>query len=323
MKGIKKILLIPVRILSFFVSAISWVATKINEWLMDLCLFVLHQYQKVIPWLRKQEKIERFFLHQKEKPERLLLVALYALIVISIVNLVSPQPFFQASEGHVQDPIIIEENDEEVVETPSNNGEDEHSHEESEYQGTDVTQIDLSSYIVQNSDTVAWLQVDSTNINYPVVQTINNTYYLNHTFSRNVSQIGWIFADYRVSFPDLGRNTIIYGHNRLNGAMFGSIPKMRTQAWFQQSNHRIRLITTTKTYIFEVFSVYEIPEEVYYLQTKFTDDDAYLTFLNTLKRRSEFNFNVNLQATDKIITLSTCADGNVNRQVVHARLLAS
>ena len=55
MKGIKKILLIPVRILSFFVSAISWVATKINEWLMDLCLFVLHQYQKVIPWLRKQE----------------------------------------------------------------------------------------------------------------------------------------------------------------------------------------------------------------------------------------------------------------------------
>ncbi len=185
-----------------------------------------------------------------------------------------------------------------------------------------VVNLNLNDLKKINSDTIAYLKVESTNINYPVVQTNNNEYYLSHSFNKNKSQEGWIFLDYRNNINNLDKNTIIYGHNRLTGTMFGTLKNLLKSSYQKNNNHYIYLTTENNNYVFEVFSTYITNNESYYLKTIFQNDNDYLDFLNTLKSRSTYNFNIDLNSNDKIITLSTCSGSN-NRMVVHAKMIYS
>ena len=72
----------------------------------------------------------------------------------------------------------------------------------------------------RNSDTIAWLKINGTNIEYVVVKGKDNDYYLNHNFEKQNNSAGWIFADYRNKFDFTDYNTVIYGHNMKNDSMF-------------------------------------------------------------------------------------------------------
>ena len=74
----------------------------------------------------------------------------------------------------------------------------------------------------KNDDTVGYLMVNNTKINYPVVQASTNSYYLNRDFNKRKNSMGWIFMDYRNNPTNLDKNTIIYGHNIKQGIMFGT-----------------------------------------------------------------------------------------------------
>ena len=128
--------------------------------------------------------------------------------------------------------------------------------------------------------------------------------------------------DYRNNINNLDNNTIIYGHNRLTGTMFGSLKNLLNKSYQESTNHYIYLTTENNSYVFEVFSTYIISNESYYLKTNFKNDTEYLEFLNTLKSRSTYNFNIELNSNDKIITLSTCSGSN-DRMVVHGKLIYS
>ena len=84
-------------------------------------------------------------------------------------------------------------------------------------------EVNFTELLKKNPDTVGWIKVDGTKVNYPIVQAEDNDYYLSHAFNKRSNAGGWVFADYRVDFKDFGRNTIIYGHNMNNKTMFGSI----------------------------------------------------------------------------------------------------
>ena len=183
--------------------------------------------------------------------------------------------------------------------------------------------VDFSELLKRNSDTVGWINVNNTNINYPVVQTNNNDDYLHKAFDGSKNQAGWIFADYRNDMKNFDKNTIIYGHSRLNKTMFGSLFNVLNESWYSNKyNQIIRFSTPTENTMWQVFSVYKINLESYYLQVDFDNDSQYLEFLNTLKSRSKYNFNVSLNENDKIITLSTCSDAaGTGRIVLHAKLI--
>ena len=172
-----------------------------------------------------------------------------------------------------------------------------------------------------NKEVVAWILVDNTKINYPVVQTINNDYYLNHDITGTLTSSGWIFMDYRNSYKMDDENTIIYGHNLINQTAFGSLSTLFTEEWYRESNHTIVMVNPKETLIYEVFSTYYIDPEIYYLQTNFATVEEYLTFLTILKNRSIYNYSVNVSQKDKIITLSTCTDDNRGRKVIHGKLI--
>lgn len=181
--------------------------------------------------------------------------------------------------------------------------------------------VDFNSLINKNQDTVAWIQVNNTNINYPVVQTTDNDYYLHHAFDRSNNEAGWVFMDYRNNPVDLSNNTIIYGHGMKNNTIFGTLRYVVDNWWYTNvDNHIVKLSTPTENTLWQVFSVYTIPEESYYLQTVFNNDEDYIEFLHKLKSRSFYDFNTQLNEKDKIITLSSCYNNEL-RVVLHAKLI--
>lgn len=204
----------------------------------------------------------------------------------------------------------------------TNNVKQEETIVDSSYINTNFISVNLNYYTSKNNETVGWIQVNGTNINYPIVQHEDNNFYLEHDFYKRKTNIGWIFADYRNNMENLNNNTIIYGHNLINRTMFGSLPYMLNKNWFNSKNNQyIKLSTKTSNTIWQIFSVYKIEPTTDYLQSVFNSIENYQKFLNTLKNRSIRDFNVNLNYTDKIITLSTCDDTGTKRVAVHAKLI--
>ncbi len=190
-----------------------------------------------------------------------------------------------------------------------------------DYINVPLISVDFNNLLAKNNDTVAWIQLNNTNINYPVVQTTDNDYYLHYAYDKTYNEAGWVFMDYRNNPNNFDQNTIIYGHGMNNNTMFGSLRYIVENWWYtNQENHTVKLSTPTENTLWQVFSIYTIPEESYYLQTKFNGDEQYMDFLNTLKSRSIYNFNAELNPQDKIITLSSCYNNEL-RVVLHAKLI--
>jgi len=189
------------------------------------------------------------------------------------------------------------------------------------YVTTPLIDVDINKLREENNDTIGWIQIAGTNINYPIVQTNDNDYYLNHDYYKNANTGGWIFMDYRNDIEKLSFNNIIYGHRRANKSMFGSLKNVLTDEWLSNSdNHIIKVSTTNYNYLFQVFSVYAIPNETYYIQTNFNSDEDKNYFINTILERSSYNFNTEINIDTNILTLSTCHNDS-DRLVVHSKLI--
>ena len=191
-----------------------------------------------------------------------------------------------------------------------------------DYIKINLLEVDFNELLKKNPDTVGWIEVKGTNINYPIVQTTDNSYYLTHAFDKTKNEAGWVFMDYRNDAVNFNQNTILYAHSRLTGSMFGSLKNILESSWYtNKNNHIIRLSTPTENTMWQVFSVYTIPKESYYITPNFNSNEAYQEFLNTMKSRSEVEFSAEVNTNDKILTLSTCKDNFGNRVVMHAKLI--
>lgn len=192
--------------------------------------------------------------------------------------------------------------------------------EEQTTETEEIYKIDFNALKQVNSETVAFLKVNGTEIEYPIVKTINNDFYLKHSFNKTYNAAGWIFADYRNKLDDSDKNIVIYGHNRKNGTMFSSLRNILKKEWYNNpENLKIQFVTENEELVYEVFSIYQIEKETYYLQTDFNNDKEYSSFIKTLKSRSIKDFGIELTSENQILTLSTCANDNNYRVVLHAK----
>jgi sortase B len=172
-----------------------------------------------------------------------------------------------------------------------------------------------------NDDTVGWLTVNNTNINYPVVQASDNDFYLKHDYYKNENRHGWVFMDYRNNKNDLDKNTIVYGHNLANQTMFGTLRYSLNSYWYKKTSNQIITYNSLKANMrWQIISIYTIPVTTDYLITSFGSDNEYLNFLNMIVSRSIYDFGQNYDVNDKILTLSTCS-GSTKRLVIHAKLI--
>lgn len=259
----------------------------------------------------------------KKWPWVLLLIVLFAIIVVCLVKIVFWLKDNKTTSEVVNDITnntnIEEKQDDENTELV--NKEEDTTSDYWYYIKFPLIDVDINKLKEKNSDTVGWINVNNTNINYPYVQGKDNNYYLDHSFDKKYNEAGWVFLDYRNDKNLSNKNNILYAHSRLDKTMFGSLSKTLKSNWYNnKDNHIIRLSTEAENTMWQIFSVYKIPEETYYITTNFNSDNDYQKFLNTIKERSIHNFSTNLTTEDKILTLSTCYS-DTERTVVHAKLI--
>jgi len=234
-------------------------------------------------------------------------------LVISIISYISISNYISLKQvNEIQENIkeVIEEKKEENLPPPSTD------------QNKEIVNNYILSVLSINPDVVGWLKVNNTNVDYPVVQSLDNDFYLQHNLYKDKDKNGWIYMDYRNSNENLDRNTIIFGHNMYySGVMFGTLANATKKSWYENpENQIISYDSLYESNKYQIFSIYIIPKTSDYLKTYFANDDEFIEFSNMLKNRSIHNFNIDIQPDDKIITLSTCSN-HTNRLVIHAKLL--
>ena len=180
---------------------------------------------------------------------------------------------------------------------------------------------DFTALLNINPDVIGWLRIPAAEIDHVVVQSGDNTYYMHRTLYGEYEYAGTLFADYR--YTENSNNLLIYGHSMTDGSMMGHLrtyldPDIcATYPYFYY-------FTPTATYRCEIISTYLTTTDNPYLQTDFSTDQDFMTYVNTAVESSVYNFSVDISPEDKIMTLSTCNYTEVweeGRQVLHAKMI--
>jgi len=273
-----------------------------------------HQENKSITKKKKKRKLKK----KVYVIILLLLIIIWVFSVYKIINWHLDNKEVEKQSEKAQDTTeVIESTNGEKVNPPENKFDPYW-----DFINIPLVSVDFEKLIKENNDTVGWIFVDSSNINYPVVQTNDNKFYLNHGFDKQYNDAGWVFMDYRNNSKTFEKNTIIYAHSRIDRSLFGTLRNATKQEWFDnKDNHIIKFSTPTENTMWMVFSSYTIEAEGYYLKTDFANDNEYQMWLDEMLKRSKFNYNTEVTTNDQILTLSSCYTADGIRVAVHAKLI--
>lgn len=172
-------------------------------------------------------------------------------------------------------------------------------------------------------DLYGWIHLPGTVISYPIMQSTDNDYYLDHSYTGTKLKAGSIFADYRC-MDELMRNynLVLYGHHMTNNAMFNSLDKFLDRKFFD-TNNIIYVYTLDGMFTYRVFSVYETVMTYPYIRTRFDSREHFLAFAkeicgNSIHQVPDQTFTTD----DRILTLSTCTNrSEEGRLAVHAVMI--
>lgn len=166
--------------------------------------------------------------------------------------------------------------------------------------------VDFESLQDINPDVVAWICLEGTVINYPVVQGSDNSEYLYRLVDGTSNSAGSIFMDYRNQPDFTGRNTVLYGHHMKNKTMFGSIVNYKEQSFYDE--HPACLILTPEgNYTLEFFAGFVANLNSDAWKLKFESDDEYGEWLEQAVASSTFQSKICPTPQDRVVTLSTCS----------------
>ena len=167
----------------------------------------------------------------------------------------------------------------------------------------------------ENSDIIGWIEIENTDINYPVLQTSNNSYYMTHNYKKQYSKNGSIFLDKDYKWNPPSSNLLIYGHNmKSSNAMFKGLLKYSSKKYYQQ-HPTIRFTTNNEDSTFEIISVFK--SRVYYKSEKnvfryyyfinSNNENEFNEFVNNAKNSSLYDTGKTAVYGEQLMTLSTCS----------------
>lgn len=178
----------------------------------------------------------------------------------------------------------------------------------------------LTALRAKNPDIFGWIYVENTGIDYPVLKGEDNDYYLDHAYTGESLPIGSIFVDAncRDSLTE-NKNTVIYGHNVVTGAMFHDVTKFLDASFF--AANKIYIYTMDGVFIYKPVSVYATTEKYFYYRINFTGDSDFASFAAEVISKSSVASGESFSPDDSMLTLSTCTNGNEGgRYALHAKL---
>lgn len=167
----------------------------------------------------------------------------------------------------------------------------------------------------ENSDIVAWIQIEDSKINYPVLQGQDNEYYMTHAYNKEYSKDGSLFLDKSYDWSKPSTNLLIYGHNNIGSTeMFADLINYKEEEYY--NNHKtIRFTTNKEDAEYEIIAVflsrvyYKTEKDVfrYYYFIDAENEQEFNEYVNNAKEASLYNIEETAKYGDQLLTLSTCS----------------
>ena len=180
-----------------------------------------------------------------------------------------------------------------------------------------------------NSEIIGWLEIEGTNVNYPVLQSANNDFYLNHNYKKESSWAGSLFLDKDFDMVNGSSNYLIYGHRNRQGLMFETLLRYASEDFYKQ-HKKIKFTTIKEEATYEILAVfysrvyYKSEQNVfrYYYFIDAKNEQEYNDFVKNAKTASIYDTGVTAKYEEQLLTLSTCEySQNNGRFVVVAKKL--
>ena len=249
--------------------------------------------------------------HAKKNKKNKIIAIIATIILICSISYITISKYINYRKQKEQQEVLnkIKINEEEITEE------------------TTERMLKLKELQKENSDIVGWLEIERTGINYPVLQTNNNDYYLTHTYKKENSKNGSIFLDKDYNFSIPSSNLLIYGHNNKNGKMFEELLNYENEEYYKK-HPNIRFTTEKWDSTFEIIAVFKsrvyYKDETnvfrYYYFINAENEEEYNYYIEQCKKASLYNIGTSAKYGDQLLTLSTCDYSTANgRFVVVAR----
>lgn len=179
-------------------------------------------------------------------------------------------------------------------------------------------EVNLSAAKAVNEDTVGWIILPDSRVNYPIVASKDNVEYLTTTFEGQTANSGAIFLDMYCAKDFTDQNVIIYGHNMKNGSMFRALNNLTDKEYFWR--HHIFCIDMGNGFEnYEIISCYEtVDTDLTSWQIGFESQEAYESWLQSVVKRCNYDC-ADYDVNKNTVTLSTCRgkSGGSGRFIVH------
>ena len=174
----------------------------------------------------------------------------------------------------------------------------------------------------KNKKLIGWLKIDDTNIDYPVMQTSDNTYYLDHNYNQEYDKNGSIFLDYNCSVYPRSTNMIVYGHHMKSGNMFGNLQKYAKESYgkkhsvitfdtiYEKAQYQVMYVFRSQVYNEDdiVFKYYQFIEA--------NSETEFNSYMQEMSALSLYDTGVTAEFGDNLLTLSTCDSSQTDGRFV-------
>ena len=241
--------------------------------------------------------------HAKKNKKNKIIAIIATIILICSISYITISKYINYRKQKEQQEVLnnIKINEEEITEE------------------TTERMLKLKELQKENSDIVGWLEIERTGINYPVLQTNNNDYYLTHTYKKENSKNGSIFLDKDYNFSIPSSNLLIYGHNNKNGKMFEELLNYENEEYYKK-HPNIRFTTEKWDSTFEIIAVFKsrvyYKDETnvfrYYYFINAENEEEYNYYIEQCKKASLYNIGTSAKYGDQLLTLSTCDYSTAN-----------
>lgn len=190
-----------------------------------------------------------------------------------------------------------------------------------EYSAKRRHSMDIESLRGTYPEMKAWILAEGTGIDYPIMQTTDNDYYLSHLYDGTSNANGSIFIDYRNTGMITDDNTVIYGHHMQNEAMFQPLMEYKEQD-FYDAHPTMMIYTEEGDYLVELICGTIENGDFEFVRFNFDDFNDMNGYVEELKKRSTFESGVSLFPGDKLVSMCTCTYERQNaRYMLLGRLI--
>ena len=175
----------------------------------------------------------------------------------------------------------------------------------------------------ENSDIIAWIEIENSKINYPVLQGKDNSFYMTHDYKKEYSKDGSLFLDKDYDWDIPSSNLLIYGHNnRGSTEMFVDLMNYKEEDYYK--NHKtIRFTTAEEDAEYEIIAVflsrvyYKSEKDVfrYYFFVNAENEQEFNEYVENSKKASLYNIDATAEYGDQLLTLSTCSYHTEDRKI--------